>query len=235
MPRSGLRETDARFRLIAESLPALVWILNPRTELIYTNERWVTYSGLSREDALGHSWMSAIHPDDMVRMNEELVPVVAQHTAYETEARYRSHEGVYRWHLIQGAPIHSSTGEFKGWVGTSVDIHDLKKTEEALRKSEEQLRLALQAAKMGDWSWDSITNLISQSDRACEIIGTPLGSRITPEELRRRTHPADLPRTIKAKEEAMKAWQPYSIQYRMRRFNDDAEVWIASQGQTTLR
>ena len=230
----GLRETDARFRLIAESLPALVWILNPRTELIYANERWVTYSGLSREDALGHSWMSAIHPDDMVRMNEELVPVVAQHTAYETEARYRSHEGVYRWHLIQGAPIHSSTGEFKGWVGTSVDIHDLKKTEEALRKSEEQLRLALQAAKMGDWSWDSITNLISQSDRACEIIGTPLGSRITPEELRRRTHPADLPRTIKAKEEAMKAWQPYSIQYRMRRFNDDAEVWIASQGQTTL-
>ena len=60
----SLRETEARFRLIAESLPALVWILNPKTELTYTNERWVTYSGLSPEEALGHSWMRAIHPDD---------------------------------------------------------------------------------------------------------------------------------------------------------------------------
>ena len=103
--------------------------------------------------------MSAIYPHDMDRMNEELVPVVAQHTAYKTEARYRSHEGVYRWHLIQGAPIHSSTGEFKGWVGTSVDIHDLKQTEEPSQERGAAPH-RLQAAKIGDWSWDSITNLI---------------------------------------------------------------------------
>ncbi|MFC1456232.1 PAS domain-containing protein [Microvirga arabica] len=229
----GLRETDARFRLIAESLPALVWILNPRTELIYTNERWVTYSGLSPEEALGHSWMTAIHPDDMARMQEELVPVVTQHTPYTTEARYRSHEGVYRWHLIQGAPIHTPSGEFKGWVGTSVDIHDLKVTQDALRKSEEQLRLALQSAKMGDWIYDSATQLINLSDRAAEILGLPGGASITGEQLQSRVHPADLTRTSHVKQNAKAARIPYNVQYRIRRFNDDALVWIASQGNTS--
>ncbi|MGF9759514.1 PAS domain-containing protein [Microvirga sp. 0TCS3.31] len=228
----SLRETAARFRLIAESLPALVWILNPRTELIYTNERWVTYSGLSPEEALGHSWMAAIHPDDMIRMQEELVPVVTQHTPYTTEARYRSHEGIYRWHLIQGAPIHTPSGEFKGWVGTSVDIHDLKVTQDALRKSEEQLRLALQSAKMGDWLYDSAIRLIILSDRAAEILGLPPGARITGEQLQSRIHPADVSRTTQIKEKAKAAHMPYNVQYRIRRFNDDIQIWIASQGNT---
>jgi PAS domain S-box-containing protein len=167
----------------------------------------------------------------MARMNEELVPVVTQHTPYITEARYRSHEGVYRWHLIQGAPIHSPNGEFKGWVGTSVDIHDLKETEDALRKSEEQLRLALQAAKMGSWSWDSATNVLNLSDQAAEIVGLPTLSVITPEELQKRVHPGDLPRMIEARNKAIESGLPYSVQYRMQRFNDDAMIWVASQGQ----
>ena len=227
-----LRETDARFRLIAESLPALVWILNPKTELLYTNERWVTYSGLSPEEALGHSWTRAIHPDDMARMSEELVPVVTLHTPYVTEARYRSHEGLYRWHLIQGAPIHSPTGEFKGWVGTSVDIHDLKVTEEALRASEEQLRIALQAAKMGDWSWDAATDVFALSDRAAEIFGLPRRS-ITKEELARQIHPSDLPRMIESKMSAIQNQTQFSTELRVRRLNDDVQVWVAAQGQVT--
>lgn len=225
-----LRETDARFRLIAESLPALVWILNPKTELLYTNERWVTYSGLPPEEALGHSWTRAIHPDDMARMNEELVPVVTQHTPYTTEARYRSYEGQYRWHLIQGAPIHSATGEFKGWVGTSVDIHDLKVTEEALRKSEEQLRIALEAARMGDWSWDIATDVFALSDRAAEIFGLPRGS-ITKAELARQIHPNDLPRMIESKMSAIRNQQQFSTELRVRRLNDNVQVWVAAQGQ----
>jgi PAS domain S-box-containing protein len=227
-----LRETDARFRLIAESLPALVWILNPKTELLYTNERWVTYSGLPREEALGHSWTRAIHPDDMARMSEELVSVVTLHTPYTTEARYRSHEGHYRWHLIQGAPIHFENGEFKGWVGTSIDIHDLKMTEEALRKSEEQLRIALQAARMGDWSWDIATDVFDLSDRAAEIFGLSRGS-IEKDELARQIHPSDLPRMVESKMSAIQKKQQFSTELRVRRLNDNAQVWVAAQGQVT--
>ncbi|MET0529691.1 MAG: PAS domain-containing protein [Microvirga sp.] len=228
-----LRETEARFNIIAESLPALVWILNPNTELTYTNERWVKYSGLSPEEALGHSWTRAIHPEDWERMTEELKDVVSNHTPYVTEARYRSAEGEYRWHLIQGEPIHGADGEFKGWVGTSVDIHDLKVTEEALRNSEQQLRLALQAARMGDWRLDYITDDVALSDRACEIFGLPHGSPFTRTQLRDVTHPADLPRVLSALDKAIQARTLFNIEFRIRRFSDKVQVWVAAQGQGT--
>ncbi|WP_230531890.1 PAS domain-containing protein [Microvirga roseola] len=188
-----LRETDARFKVIAESLPALVWILNPKVELLYTNQRWVTYSGLSPEDALGHSWMHAIHPDDMARMTKELETVISQHTPYETEARYRSHEGVYRWHLIQGAPIHSPSGEFKGWVGTSVDIHNLKETEAALRESEERLALAQRTARIGVFDWDVSTGRIIWTSEQERMFNLEPGSfEGTYEGWSTRVHPADV-------------------------------------------
>ncbi len=111
-----LRETEARFRIIAESLPALVWIVTPELELTFTNDRWVRYSGFPKDRALGHSWMTTIYPPDLDRMKEELVAVRQNESPYETEARYRSANGEYRWHLIRAAPLHSATGQFYGLV-----------------------------------------------------------------------------------------------------------------------
>ncbi|MGO4388894.1 PAS domain-containing protein [Microvirga sp. 2YAF29] len=228
-----LRETEARFNIIAESLPALVWILNPNTELTYTNERWVKYSGLAPEEALGHSWTLAIHPEDWERMTQELVDVVGNHKPYVTEARYRSSEGEYRWHLIQGEPVHGADGLFKGWVGTSVDIHDLKMTEEALRNSEQQLRLALQAAQMGDWRIDYETDAVFLSDRACEIVGLPPGSPFTRKELNEATYPGDLTRVLSDLDRAVQNHTIFNIEFRIQRRNDYAQVWLAAQGQGT--
>ena len=172
-----LRETEARFKLIAESLPALVWIVKPNLELTYTNERWVTYSGLSPEEALGHSWQAAIHPDDWVRMTEELRPVMAHELPYTTEVRYRSAEGEYRWHIIRAAPVHNAaTGEFKGWVGTSVDIHDLKTTEAALRVSEERLALAQRAAGIGVFDWDVPSGKVTWTEEQERLFGLEKGT-----------------------------------------------------------
>ncbi|SCX97969.1 PAS domain-containing protein [Microvirga guangxiensis] len=227
-----LRETEARFQMIAESLPAFVWVLNPNTELTYTNQWWVTYSGFPPEEALGHSWTRAIHPDDWARMTEELKLVVSGQTPYETEARYRSAQGEYRWHLIQGAPIHSATGEFKGWVGTSVDIHDLKVTEERLRSSELQLRIALDAAKMGDWTWDIATDAMTLSDRSTEIFGLPHGTERTWTQLSGQLYPPDAAKALAAMEKAAQARADYSLEYRIRRADTGERIWVASQGRT---
>ncbi|WP_052954712.1 PAS domain-containing protein [Microvirga vignae] len=189
-----LRETEARFNLIAESLPALVWIVKPNLELTYTNERWVTYSGLPPEEALGHSWTAAIHPDDWERMTEELKPVMANATPYTTEVRYRSAEGEYRWHIIRAAPVHNAaTGEFNGWVGTSVDIHDLKLTEAALRISEERLSLAQSAAGIGVFDWDVPSGKVTWTAEQERLFGLEKGTfgedfssweaRVLPEDL----------------------------------------------------
>ncbi|MFL4994406.1 MAG: PAS domain-containing protein [Microvirga sp.] len=172
-----LRETEARFKLIAESLPALVWIVKPNLELTYTNERWVTYSGLPPEGALGHSWTAAIHPDDWARMTEELKPVMANEIPYTTEVRYRSAEGEYRWHIIRAAPVHNAaTGEFNGWVGTSVDIHNLKLTEAALRISEERLSLAQRAAGIGVFDWDVPAGKVTWTAEQERLFGLEKGT-----------------------------------------------------------
>jgi PAS domain S-box-containing protein len=230
----SLREAESQFRIIAESLPALVWIIDTDLRLTYANARWLDYSGLPVEDSLGDSWMRWIHPDDLARVLTEMEPRRRDEAAHTTEMRYRTKEGVYRWHMIQAAPVHSARGEFKGWCGTSVDIHDIKETEEALRRSEEQLRIALRAARMGDWSWDLATDRLSLSDRAAEIFGLPPGSSLSGAELRRQLHPADVARARDAMATSVEKLGPYDVEYRIRRANDGAQVWVAAQGQTTL-
>jgi len=200
-----LRETEALFKLIAESLPALVWIIKPNLELTYTNERWVTYSGLPPSEALGHSWTTAIHPDDWIRMTDEIKPVIAGETAYTTEARYRSAGGEYRWHIIRAAPVHHAiSGEFKGWVGTSVDIHDLKMTEEALRTSEERLSLAQSAAGIGVFDWHIPTDTVTWASQKERLFGMKPGSfKGTSSDWADRIIPADRDHAVQAVADAL--------------------------------
>ena len=159
-----LREIEGRFRIIAESLPALVWIVTPDLELTFTNDRWVRYSGFPKEHALGHSWMTTIYPPDLERMQQEIVPIRQQELPYETEVRYRSAEGEYRWHLIRAAPFYGGTGTFLGWCGTSIDIHDIKQTATALRESEERLSLAQRALGIGVFDLDVRSGRVTWSN-----------------------------------------------------------------------
>ncbi len=194
---ANLREIEARFKLIAESLPALVWIVDPDVRLTYANERWVKYSGLPPEEALGHSWMQAIHPDDMARMHEELKSVMQNHTPYVTEVRYRFHTGAYRWHLIQAEPFYKE-GVFSGWVGTSVDIQDIKETEAALRLSEERLSLAQRAAGIGVYDYDMITGKIVWTAEQERLFGIEPGTfKGDISGWTERLHPDDLAPVIK--------------------------------------
>lgn len=232
---AALRESEARFRVIAEALPALVWIIDKDLHLTYANDRWRDFSGLPAEESLGDSWMRWVHPDDLVRVKAEMEPVRSGETSHATEMRYRTLGGEYRWHMIQAAPVHNARGEFKGWCGTSVDIHDLKETEQALRRSEEQLRIALRAAKMGDWSWDMESDAMTLSDRAAEIFGLEPGTATTWTELRKQLHPADMERATAAMLRAIETRSQYDVEYRIRRAGDGdgARAWVASQGQVT--
>ncbi|HST93343.1 MAG TPA: PAS domain-containing protein [Microvirga sp.] len=230
---AALRESESRFRLIAEALPALVWIIDANLHLVYANDRWIEFSGLPVQEALGDSWMRLIHPEDLARVMEEVQPTREARLSFATEMRYRTQSGSYRWYLIQMGPVYDSRGEFKGWCGTSVDIHDLKETEQALRRSEEQLRIALRAAKMGDWNWDMASDAMALSQRAAEIYGVEPDTPITWTELRNLLHPADMERATAAMLRSMDTQSHYDAEYRIRRASDGARVWVAAQGQVT--
>ncbi|WP_112663128.1 PAS domain-containing protein [Microvirga flavescens] len=228
-----LRESQARLRIVAETLPALVWIVTPDLELVYANARWSRYAGLPENESLGLSWMQAVHPDDLARVMEDFKAVLRNQSAYSTEARYRNRDGAYRWHMIRAEPIHDARGMFRGWSGTSVDIHDLKRTEEALRKNEAQLRLALQAAHMGVWNWDRTTDVLELAEGASELFGLDPTRKITWSQLQQRLNPADATRMTMAIEQALETGESYNIEYRITRENGDGPIWLATQGQTS--
>lgn len=139
-------EREESFRSLAESLPQIVWTARADGWCTYFNQKWVDYTGLSLEESYGHDWNIPFHPDDRQAAWETWQNAVANKTEYSIECRLRRYDGTYHWWLIRGAPKMNAKGDISMWIGTCTDIEKIKKTELALKQSEEQL-LRLNADK----------------------------------------------------------------------------------------
>jgi PAS domain S-box-containing protein len=167
-----LRESEERFRLLANSVPELVWISNAEGEITYTSERWTKYTGSPPDEALGYGWLKTIHPDDVDQTLRTWVEVRCRGVPYEMEIRYRRHDGSYRWHVVRANPYrHSGTGEITAWFGSSMDIHERKMTEATLRESEQRLRATYEQAAIGIGEIDSNGRFIRANEQLCAISG----------------------------------------------------------------
>ncbi|WP_052003571.1 PAS domain-containing protein [Microvirga sp. BSC39] len=189
----GLHDTEFRFRTFTEALPGFAWIATPELELVYyVNEQtWFEFSGLSREQTLGHGWLSIVHPEDLAAIMQDAKNATGD--VMEAEMRYRSVDGTYHWHIVRVGSLYDSSGEFKGKIGTSINIHNLKETEAALRKSEERLALAQRAARIGVFDWDVGSGTITWMSEQEELFGIEPGSfEGTYEGWTSRIHPADV-------------------------------------------
>lgn len=132
---AALRESEEKLRTVAESIPQLVFVCNVDGWNTYFNQRWVDYTGMSREESSGHGWTQAFHSDDQDHGSHATTGA----GAYELESRIKRSDGEYRWFLVRGQPLLDSGGEIAQWFGTCTDIHDLKIAEEALRKAQDEL------------------------------------------------------------------------------------------------
>jgi len=153
----NLRDNEARLRLTIDTIPAYVWSALPDGSLDFINQRWLGFSGLSAEQGLGWGWEEAVHPEDRDHFFEAWRAAIASGEAMEAEARVRRADGQYRWLLIRNVPLHDETGTIVKWYGTSTDIDDWKRAEQALRQSESYLAEAQRLAHTGSWAWDAAT------------------------------------------------------------------------------
>jgi len=126
----ALRKSETEFRMLAESMPQIVWICAPDGRNIYFNQQWVDYTGLSLEESYGHGWNRPFHPDDQVRAWEAWQDATRNGTTYALECRLRGADGIYKWWLIRGLPLLDQEGTILKWFGTCTDIDELKKGEE---------------------------------------------------------------------------------------------------------
>ena len=121
-----LRESEARFRQLADAMPQMVWAAGADGELDYYNERCYEQLGMSRDPADGHRWDQFVHPDDLPTAYERWGEAILTGEPYEVEFRLRMAAGGYRWHLGRALPARDAAGRVVRWFGTNTDVHDQK-------------------------------------------------------------------------------------------------------------
>jgi PAS domain S-box-containing protein len=140
----SMRESEAKFRTLSETVPAMVWVSTPTWERTYVNQRLCAYTGLPQERLLGWGWISVVHPDDMERAREERERCIQTGRTYEVEVRYRRADGVYRWFLSRAEPVRDEEGRIAGWFGTSTDVEDHKRAQAELAAHRDRLEELVQ-------------------------------------------------------------------------------------------
>jgi len=144
----ALRRSEDRLRLVIDTLPALVWSKLPDGSADFLNQRFREYTGLSLAEGLGWGWMNAFHPED--RAEEEWRAAFAIGEPFEREARLRRSDGAYRWFLLRAVPLRDERGNVVKWYGTTTDIEDRKRAEEALLEAQANLARVTRAVAMGE-------------------------------------------------------------------------------------
>src|SRR5467141_3430047 len=140
---------EDRLRLVIDTLPALAWSKLPDGSADFLNQRFREYTGLSVEEGLGWGWMrKAFHPED--RAEEEWRAAFAAGHPFEKEARLRRADGAYRWFLHRAVPLRDPQGKVAKWYGTTTDIEDRKRAEEALQEAQDKLAQVTRIQAMGE-------------------------------------------------------------------------------------
>ena len=126
-----LRESEARFRIMADTAPVLIWVADPDRLRTFFNKGWLSFRGRSLELELGNGWVDGLHPDDAERYFATYSSAFEARRSFEIEYRLRRADGEYRWMLSRGVPRLTQDGVLAGFIGSCVDVTDLKRTREA--------------------------------------------------------------------------------------------------------
>ncbi len=128
------RESEERYRFLAEAQPDQIWTALPNGELDYVNQRALDYFETSFPELVETGWTQVVHPEDLGRMLDRWQIALATGESYENELRFRrASDGAYRWHLTRAIAMTDKNGAVVKWFGSNIDIHDQKRAEEAQR------------------------------------------------------------------------------------------------------
>ncbi len=143
-------ETEARFELMANAAPVLIWGSGRDKLCTFFNQPWLDFRGRPVEQELGNGWAEGVHPDDLAHCMKIYVECFDARRPFSMEYRLRRHDGEYRWILDKGVPRYDADGNFQGYIGSCVDFTELKLAQaEALRRQTELARVA-RVSTMGE-------------------------------------------------------------------------------------
>jgi PAS domain S-box-containing protein len=129
-----LRESENRFRVMADTTPSLVWMCDAQGKITYLNERRIAFTGPE-----GDTWAAYVHPDDLKNVLDTVSQALKNHQPFSREYRLRRGDGAYRWILDVASPRVNGDGSFGGFIGSAIDTTDQKLAQQALEKVSGQL------------------------------------------------------------------------------------------------
>lgn len=132
---TALRDSETKFRTIADAMPQMVWSTLPDGAHDYFNQQWYDFTGLAQGATHGDGWSEAFHPDDQPQAWALWQRSLDTGELYEVHYRLRHRSGQYRWTLGRALPVRDTAGTITRWMGTSTDIHDQKLAEEELKQA----------------------------------------------------------------------------------------------------
>jgi PAS domain S-box-containing protein len=228
-----LRESEERLRLAFAGAQEGVWDWNVETGAVVYSPRWKQMLGYADDEIASHVsiWEQLLHPDDKPRADALYEAVERGQPTYEGEFQLRHKEGHYITVLTRGLPIRrEEDGRLIRIVGTHLDITQNKRTERALRESEERLRLAFAGAQEGIWDWNLETNSVVYSSRWKQMLGYA-DDEIEPHisAWERLVHPDDRATADRAHESVTRGQPTYEAEFRLRH-KDGHYVHVLSRG-----
>jgi PAS domain S-box-containing protein len=200
---------------MTENIPQMIWVADQEANFRYLSPKWLDYTGTTEAENANGGWIGAIHPDDRPRALRTWQDSVQTLTAYEAEYRLRDRTGHYRWHLTRAVPMPEARSATMLWFGTTTDIEDQKRAEEALRESEQRFRSLSESVPQLVWTADSQGNTNYVNERWCEYTG------LNPQQSMgmggmQALHPDDMEKVRKAWRRTLASGEPLQVEFRLR-------------------
>ena len=168
----ALRESEERFRVMADAAPVMIWTDDADGMTTYFNKPWLDFTGRAIEDELGLGSRESVHPEDLPKFAEVYDAARSGRRSFQTDYRLRRHDGEYRWVLETAMPRFTPSGEFEGFIGSVIDITERRRAEEALQESEARYRTQVEHAPEAIVVLDVDTGrLVEANENAVRLYG----------------------------------------------------------------
>lgn len=212
---AGLRESEQRFRIVADAAPVLIWMSGVDKLCTFFNKSWLQFTGRTFEQEMGNGWLEGVPPEDVERCFKIYSEAFDARENFVMQYRLRRYDGEHRWVSDQGVPRYDAQGNFVGYIGSCIDVTELLKQRKALDQFEERVALAADAAQLGVWEYDINTDRIWVSDKIRELFQFPPGDEVTYTQFQECVHADDRAARDRVMRQALQTHGSYETEYRI--------------------
>lgn len=218
---AALRESEERFRNLANTSPVMIWVVGSDKRATFFNRRWLDFTGHTMGESIGDGWNSALHDEDRASFRNVYSSSVDARQEFRSVFRLRTADGEYRWVLSTGVPYFASDGVFTGHIISCIDMTEQKLIQERLQASEAQLKDAQRLAKVGSWERNIDTAISQWSDENRRILGVPNDAPANFSTFINCIYPKDREKVLEVERKVRTSGALGEVQYRIIRPNGE--------------